>query len=585
MNVVETSADRTAGESRAPGSEPDDDEQPPAASPVHTRIAPAVAIGVPTLVLAVHASFYGPWIEDDAGITFAYARSLATGAGPVLQPGADAVEGFSNPTWLAILVLGRWLGLFDHGAWFDIPDLVLFPKLVALACAATMFGVLLGLARTVSRHPVAVTVAAGTVTALVPSFVIWTMSGLENALYALLVVALAVTLARAAAQDRLLEPPTAITVGLLAGLAALTRPDGLVYLAAYPLAALLVVHRERLRSTARSAAVATVAGGAPVAVYLVWRLATFGDWLPNTARAKRQQLPTPADLGRPAVLVEYVGWLAVLLGAVVVALALARRSRTRTVVAATLVPVALALAAFVVLPTDWMEQYRFATPLWPLGAMVITFAVADVWPRWGVRTRSAAGVAAALAVLLTTSLWLDAAASFRRDPTAPLCFVAVSVGQRVNEYADILRVPAGGTLLAVDGGGTALTSRLRFVDLSGLTDVRFAELWQQKDSVGARDYVFDAVRPTFFKIDSGWAGAANAGLLRDPRLDRDYVVLISPRPGSGTWVRRDVVPSPQRLVAARRHAAVAFNEIDAPYLRGDRTAWHCGPSLRPPTNS
>ena len=67
----------------------------------------ATALGVPTVVLAIHTATYGPWIEDDAGITFAYARSLATGAGPVLQPGADPVEGFSNPLWLAILVLGR----------------------------------------------------------------------------------------------------------------------------------------------------------------------------------------------------------------------------------------------------------------------------------------------------------------------------------------------------------------------------------------------------------------------------------------------------------------------------------------------
>ena len=68
------------------------------------RGAGLAAVAVPTAVFALHAVLYGRWIVDDAGITFAYARSLATGAGPVLQPGAEAVEGWSNPAWLALLL-------------------------------------------------------------------------------------------------------------------------------------------------------------------------------------------------------------------------------------------------------------------------------------------------------------------------------------------------------------------------------------------------------------------------------------------------------------------------------------------------
>ncbi len=90
-----------------------------------------VAIGLPTLLVAAHALVYGLWLVDDAGITFAYARSIAAGAGPVLQPGAPPVEGYSNPAWLALLVLGRWLGLFDHSTWFGVPDLVAYPKALA----------------------------------------------------------------------------------------------------------------------------------------------------------------------------------------------------------------------------------------------------------------------------------------------------------------------------------------------------------------------------------------------------------------------------------------------------------------------
>ncbi|MHC1561082.1 hypothetical protein ACR9E3_19140 [Actinomycetospora sp. C-140] len=567
------------------------DEQTPAAeTPTEVRRGAArdrgfaAAVGIPTLVLAIHSAFYGPWIEDDAGITFAYARSIATGAGPVLQPGAEAVEGFSNPLWLAILVVGHGLGLFDHGAWFGLPDLVLFPKLVALACAAGMFAVLYGLARTVSARPVVLTVVAGTVTALVPSFAIWTTSGLENGLYALLVVALGATVARAAVDGRLLSTRVAVAAGALAGLAALTRPDGLIYLAVYPLVAVLLAGsgwRRAVTPCLRSVGTALV----PVGLYLAWRLVTFGDWLPTTARAKRQELPGPGDLARPGELISYAGWLAVVLAVAAVALALTRRSRVRTVLGVLLVPLTLSLVVFAVLPPDWMEQYRFATPLWPLGAFVGVLAAGDVWRRWSSRrTRQLALAAVALAVLASGSAWLDDAATYRKNPTAPLCFVASSVGERTNAYADILGV-RNGSLLAVDGGGTALTSRLRFVDLSGLTDTRFADVWQRRDYRGARDLVFDTVRPTFFKIDSGWSGLAESGLLSDPRLDRDYVLVISQRASTGTWVRRDAVPDPAALAAVRRHASAAWAGADAPFLRGDRTAWVCGPTLRPGTVS
>src|SRR6185369_8785438 len=45
-----------------------------------------------------------------------------------------------------------------------------------------------------------------------------------------------------------------------------------------------------------------------------------------------------------------------------------------TAVALTLVPLALALVAFGVLIPDWMEQFRFATPVWTLGPFVMVLA-------------------------------------------------------------------------------------------------------------------------------------------------------------------------------------------------------------------
>ncbi len=153
--------------------------------------------------IALHACLYGAWVVDDAAITFAYARSLASGDGLVLQPGQPPVEAYSNPTWLALLALGRLAGLFDHGTIFGIADQVLFPKALAFLCCVGILVAMYRAASAVTRRPAVVTLVAGLTLATIPSFVIWCFSGLENSLFALAVAWLAAVLCRASVQGRL----------------------------------------------------------------------------------------------------------------------------------------------------------------------------------------------------------------------------------------------------------------------------------------------------------------------------------------------------------------------------------------------
>ena len=292
----------------------------------------ALAVLLPTALAAAHASLYGRWEVDDAGITFAYARSVATGAGPVLQPGAPPVEGFSDPAWLGLLVLGRRLGLFDHGTWFGVPDYVAYPKTLALLLLAVVFAAFLAAASTVTRYPAAVTAVAGCACALIPSLVIWSVSGLENALLAAAVAVQAAVLVRRRGALAGLAP--ALACGLLAALAALTRPEGAVYAASYPLA-LLLVGRGWWRCL-WSGALSTAAFAVPFGAYLAWRLATFGQWVPTTAVAKSQGLPTVAGFAKVGGLIGYAGWPVVLVGALVVGAALARRPTEGPPAAATM---------------------------------------------------------------------------------------------------------------------------------------------------------------------------------------------------------------------------------------------------------
>ena len=410
-----------------------------------------MAAALPTIVAGVHALLYGRWIVDDAGITLAYARSIATGSGPVLQPGGTPVEGWSDPAWLALLVVGHRLGLVDHGTWFGVPDVVAFPKVVALLCCLGIFACFHRVARLVSSSPLTVTVLAGTVTAAVPSFVVWMFSGLENPLLALVVVVLATVLTVAVAEGELLAPRVTVSAGALAALAALTRPDGIVYLAVAPVV-ILIFGRHRGRPAASAIALSTVVAIVPLGLYELWRVLAFGDLLPNTARAKEQGWPALATLMRPGELVGGVGWLAaaVLVGAV--ALVLSRSSPARPVVGALLVPFAASVLAYALLAPDWMLLFRFATPVWPLGALVLGVATSHLLAGADRRGRRTAAVGLAVVVLVSAGSWITVAQGFRRAPTVPLCAVAMTYGYAVNALADDLGVREG-SLLGVDAGG------------------------------------------------------------------------------------------------------------------------------------
>ena len=514
-----------------------------------------------TAAIALHGARFGNWIVDDAAITFAYTRSFATGEGPVLQPGAEPVEAFSNPTWLALLWLGRLVGLFDRGTIFGIPDQVLYPKALALLCCMGILVACYRAARVVSGRPALVTLVTGLGLAAVPSFVIWCFSGLENALFALFVAVLAATLCRAAVADRLDAPRVAVAAGLLAAGAALTRPDGAAYVVALPL--LVVVWLppgQAVRQTLVSLGVFAV----PYGAYVLWRFLTFGHLLSAPAIAKGQEPPDVETLMRVGEVVTYAGALAALVLAVSVGLVLTRPSPLRTGVIALLVPLGLAIASHAVLMPDWMGQLRFTTPVWPLAALVGTLAVGEALARLAPRGRIV--LAAGLAVALVPSLVTFRTASdrFSAGPTVPMCRIAERYGEMFDAYADRLGVEQG-TLLLPDIGGTALTSRLEVIDLAGLASYRIARLRGAGDMAGLRNHVFEESRPTFIHTHGAW----DAGMSADPRLTRDYFWLYRGEGTDSDWVRRDVADEGD-VAALRTYAARTVAE-----QRGDGPKRHC----------
>lgn len=572
MTFVSTEDGTTVASSALPGDAPPKPRW-------RRRLAPILSVAVGTLPIGLHATWYGHWLIDDAAITFAYARSFSEGLGPVIQAGADPVEGFSSPVWLALLALGRLMGLFDHGMLFGIPDYVLFPKALALLCCAGLLTVCYLAARKVTPHPWLPTVLIGIVLAAIPSFVIWSFSGLENPLYALIVTGLAVLLFHAVLAGRLHSARIALIAGGLAALAALTRPEGLVYAGAYPLVVLGNLRRATVWSGVRSMLLSLTVFLVPIGAYFGWRYFTFGRWVSSPSVAKRQGLPTLSDMARPGELVHYVGAPAVLLLVAVVGMLLATAPWWRRGLLSLLVPLGLALFAYAVLEPDWMDQYRFATSVWALGALIGALAVTEMVRQSSRRGRAwlAAGLVAALLPTLSTST--SYATDFRTDPNISACYVADRFGRVFNAYADILGVD-NASLLLPDLGGSALTSRLTLIDMAGLTHNRFADLARARDRAGQSDYVYDEVYPTFIHIRQPWSSGTGIG--DDPRLVRDYHSIhfdIYQGAPYGDWVRKDAVPGAETLNRLRAYARTVTTRIEQDVATQPRN--HCGPTMYP----
>jgi hypothetical protein len=536
-----------------------------------------------TALMAIHASFYGNWIMDDAAITFAYSRNVAEGNGPVLVPGAEPVEGFSNPTWMILLAAGKLLGLFDTGTIFGIPDYILFPKALALVCCAGILALFYVAAKPLTRYPRLVTLIAGAVLAAIPSFVIWSFSGLENSLYALVVVAIAVVIQRAVLDGRLLTPKVALVTGVLAAAAALTRPDGLIYFGAYPLVVLALLTRPKLGESVRAVLWSTLSFGVLFGGYMVWRWFEFHRLLANPAIAKAQKLPQLEDLAKTGLLITYIGWIAIVLVAGCVTVVMLKPSRLRAGLMPLLVTFGLALAAYTIIAPDWMGEYRFASPVWALGALIGTAAVASVLGSARIRGRIVLAVVIVAAGVLSSMQLYDTGLLYRKNVKTPLCIVAERDGRTLNGLADILAVPKPSAAV-VDLGGQAMTTKLDLIDLGGLGTARTADYHGADDLNGMRNYILNEVKPTFITTIGSWD--VTIGFPTDPKMASDYTLIYKGQPpfpgmtysynGVHFWVRTDLA-GPAKLQEMKDYAQQRLNPILAANLTAPRRS--CGPVL------
>ncbi len=247
-----------------------------------SRVRPAVQEAwpwiLPSIVFTLHSLLFFDWIIDDAGISFAYARNFADGNGLVSQPGVPPVEGYSNFLWVVLLAPFFALGLFDP---------LYTPKVLGIALTILSFFYLYQIfvrqqvtqGKAVKDHRFAICLTL-LLLSMNTAFVVWTTSGLENPLYLLLA-----SLLLGACMNALNLPVStkrqAVSIGLLAGAIALTRPEGMIFALAFPLLLLIAFATKRVSvsfsNVIAQTSVYTIAFVAIYGAYILFRLVYFDD--------------------------------------------------------------------------------------------------------------------------------------------------------------------------------------------------------------------------------------------------------------------------------------------------------------------
>ncbi len=222
------------------------------------------------LVIVSIALFYGSDTDidwDDAYISYRYARNAANGDGLTYNPG-ERIYGSTTLPWVL------WLGFVSFVSSVDIPHVSTCTSAVLFPVNALLLFVLLRRA----GAPTWAGALGGLLLLAAPHYLLIAVTGMETMFYTCLML-----LSWLALQSR-----RWLAAGVLAGLTAATRLDGLAMAVALTVAAVLETLRER-HAGAGMRRVAALWGGMliPLVPFALFCYAYFGTLVPQTLSAKR----------------------------------------------------------------------------------------------------------------------------------------------------------------------------------------------------------------------------------------------------------------------------------------------------------
>lgn len=414
-----------------------------------------------------------PFVPDDSYISFRYAEHLSDGQGLRFNVQDGPVEGYSNFLWIVFCAILDRMGL-------------------PLPAVAPVFGVLLGILTLAmlwllyvrSRVPPLQMFVPLILVATAGPFVIYTVSGLETAAFAFLLLLTLLAYQRCCDGGRVLDYLGLAFVGFLT---AICRPEGVLALPALLALVLIAGDKQHRKAALMSAATFVIL----YAAYTIWRVSYFHGFWPtpflSKGRGAEMALAWIKNLSQYFVMQGYefppLGYYfaAITVLAVIGLRAMKEKSRCGIEMAALVLGIVYVVVYFNFV--DWMPGMRYHAALLPLFFVPMVHMQRAFFERGIVRSRVFAAVMVALLLINLSVLMQLRLTSSRIERGNQACLVALA--EWIRTYT-----PADWKIAISDVGAVPYYSGRHTIDINpeSLTDRYIAQKgWDE-------EYVF-AQRP------------------------------------------------------------------------------------------
>jgi len=409
------------------------------------------------------------WLDEDQMISMRYARNLVDGQGLVWNPG-EYVEGYTNFGWVMIMAVVHLL---------PIPD-QLMPVEMQIISAAICIAVVVAAAQLLAEFaPRGLSFTLPVLLVLLLSctdIMYWAVSGFETILVTALHLAVVLRAVSGCRLDAKLLLPLAFIP--------IVRSDGMhIWLGDAALILWLAENR-------RQAALLLLASLTPFVAHLAFRLAYYGELLPNTYYLKVTGLDSRWSRG-----FEYLGGflngyaVALILGAAVVASQWRRDMRTRSFVTSLLPPAFFA----VYVGGDFMGDFRLFAHVMP---EVFVWAVVGA-TKLATTPASRIGLLSLPLVVIALPRITNPTETFMHVSRNGKPFEAVIAAAMLQKNAS-----ADATVAVIAAGIIPYFTHLKSIDLLGKTDLHIARLPMKEDAIVGHGKVDTAYsfgkRPDYF---------------------------------------------------------------------------------------
>ncbi|MBX7257061.1 MAG: hypothetical protein K1Y02_11930 [Candidatus Hydrogenedentes bacterium] len=266
--------DAQGGETSKPGIGENRKRQSDHSLPIYSlRLVPVALIVV--AFSCYFCSVYFPGV-DDAYISLRYALNFFRGDGLIWNPGQEAVQGYSNLLYTLLLSVGF--------LFFDKYQIYEWAFVINVLAGIGVVLVLFRFFRSSNRLGEGAALTMAYLLALCPALSYWIWSGMET--IPVLFLQVLVWIAVQTIVDKKERNGSLLFIGASV-LLVLSRADGFV-MPVFGVAYLALVQRQ-VRT-------ACILGGIVALTFVslaLWQHAYYGDWLPNTVRAKVQDGTLP----------------------------------------------------------------------------------------------------------------------------------------------------------------------------------------------------------------------------------------------------------------------------------------------------